>query len=377
MCGGMKLHIFLSTLMVASATGGCTFGDGDDDPVARQAEHLETYDSLHRSLLGRATVFVEGAAQDFTVAGNHLFWIDAAAGNPILRSYNDDTGAKTRYGFAPYLIVATAPNPIDNVNFRVSPSTVAVMNEPDGANLYRVDAEEEHLDKLTLPAPPYGQKWWSYAVDGDIVFTAVLRDEELVVQSFRAGDEQPTVVASLTELIAPEVIGEFFGFAISGSTLIFNESGRIWMADLGGGGSARWAKNDMRVGGVHFDGLGAVYNQDERFYRYDFVSDTREDLTERMLAGYEMNETFAAAHHPTPSTTWFKYQSRIAYVANSGLFTFDMTSGSVAPLLLDARDNSIVFRNPAVLDNGTLFVKGLQSSSGSTGADGPTYRVGL
>jgi membrane-bound inhibitor of C-type lysozyme len=40
---------------------------------------------------------------------------------------------------------------------------------------------------------------------------------------------------------------------------------------------------------------------------------------------------------------------------------------------LNARDNSIVYRHPTVLANGTLFVKGLESASGATGADGPTF----
>jgi len=43
--------------------------------------------------------------------------------------------------------------------------------------------------------------------------------------------------------------------------------------------------------------------------------------------------------------------------------------------VLSARDNSIVYKHPTALESGPLFVKDLESKSGSIGADGPTFTV--
>jgi hypothetical protein len=47
-------------------------------------------------------------------------------------------------------------------------------------------------------------------------------------------------------------------------------------------------------------------------------------------------------------------------------------------VLLDTNDSPFIeYRDPIVLANGVLFTTGLTSQTGSTGADGPVYRVDL
>jgi hypothetical protein len=65
--------------------------------------------------------------------------------------------------------------------------------------------------------------------------------------------------------------------------------------------------------------------------------------------------------------------STIYDVASHGLFSDNIDTDAAEPVLLNARDNSVVYRTPTVLANGTLSVKGLESKSGATGADGPTF----
>jgi hypothetical protein len=54
---------------------------------------------------------------------------------------------------------------------------------------------------------------------------------------------------------------------------------------------------------------------------------------------------------------------------------YDLATHTTRPVLLDARDNSIVYRHPVLLENGKLFVQGLESTSGATGAEGGWYEV--
>ena len=94
-------------------------------------------------------------------------------------------------------------------------------------------------------------------------------------------------------------------------------------------------------------------------------------------ADYEINETFASSHlYYQDPTRWRDY---IIYVANSGLFAYNMRSHEVTPILLEPRtpDLRIVYRYPRVTESGILLVTGLTSTSGAVGADGPVYQVDL
>jgi hypothetical protein len=327
---------------------GCGGGGGEDGDVQTQEEDLAEYESLRTELEGKREVFLEGPAQDFTAAGNTLFWVEAAAGNPLLHSYDAASKQTTNYTFKVYLT---------------------------GPSAYAVGQDMQSLGKLTLPAPPFGQKWWAYSVDGDNLYVMILdnADSKFHLKRWAPGDADMTEVLILDDLIAPNVMGEFHNFAVSGTTLIFDEGNRIWLAELTDA-KAKFAKNEKRVGFADFEKGGAVYNEGSELWRYDVASDARENLSDKIRNNdYRINKTFEAGHHPMDSTTWAKYNSTIFYVANYGIFAYNIDSNTVQPMLLNARDNSVVYRYPTVLANGTLFVKGLESSSGATGADGPTF----
>ena len=347
---------------------------GNDEQT--QEEDIAEYDNLQKSLEGKRAVFVETPAQDFFAAGNSLYWVEVGGGNPLLRSFDDAKKLRTDYTFKVYLTGPGTPNPVDTINYEASGTTVASMNELDGANLYEAGSPEKLLGKLTLPAPPFGQRWWAYSVTGNEVFVVVIdaNSGKHVLQKWSPGQGSPTNIFALDDLIAPNVIGEFHDFAVDGTTLIFDEGFRIWMADLGDA-KAKWAQNDKHIGSANFYAGGAVYSQGQTFFRYDMASDSREDITDKIKAGYSMNKTFAQVHYPAGNGAWCKYKNKVVYHGSYGIFAYDMDTEQVTPLLLDARDNSVVYRDCAAVDTGTLFVKGLLSKSGAIGADGPTYSL--
>ena len=366
---------FLTTVisaLAAAALIGC--GGGGGSGTQTQEEDIAEFESLRAELEAKREVFQKGPAQDFQAAGNILFWTEAAAGNPVLHSFDQASGATTNYTFPPYLVAPSSPNPIDNLNFIGSTSIIVTMNVLDGAQVYSVGQPENKLGKWTLPAPPYGQKWWSYGVNGGDVYAAILEGEKLHLKKWTTAGAE-TDVAVFDDLIAPNTLGEFHNFAVSGTTLIFDEGSRIWIAELGDA-KAKWVQNDNEAGSADFEKGGAVYSQSADFWQYDAATDSRVNLSDKIRGNeYQMNETFKEAHYPVANTTWCKSGSKIIYEANYGIFSYDIATDTVKPLVLDARDNSIVYKYPTALENGTLFVKGLESQSGATGADGPTFIV--
>lgn len=371
----MKTILRQGLLMTFATTlFACGAAAGPDEQT--QEEDIAQYEELQKTLEETREVFVKTAAQDFYAAGNTLYWVEVGSGNPFLRSFDDSSKTRTDYTFKVYLSGVGAPNPVDTINFHASSTMVASMNVPDGANTYAAGAPEQLLGKLPLPAPAFGQRWWAYSVSGNDLYVVVIDDNsgKHTLQKWTPGQASPTTILTLDDLIAPNMIGEFHDFAVDGTTLIFDEGFRIWMADLSDT-KAKWAQNDKQVGSTNFYAGGAVYSQGAEFFRYDMATNSRENITDKIKAGYSMNKTYAQIHYPDNNGSWCKYKNKIVYHGSYGIFAYDMNSEKVIPLLLDARDNSVVYRNPTTVDTGTLFIKGLLSESGATGADGPTYSM--
>jgi hypothetical protein len=332
------------------------------------------YDSLKAELEEKRSVFLKGEASHFSSAGNTLFWVEGEVGDPILHSYDSGSKQTTNYGFKVHLSGPSSPSPFAGLNYSASTTMIATMNELDGANTYAVGSENSPLGKLKLPAPPYGQKWWAYRVDGDNLYVMLQEeaDGKFHLKRWSPGDAALTEVLVLDDLIAPNVMGPFYDFAVSGSTLIWDEGSRIWIAELTDT-KAKWAKNERQVDSADFEKGSVVYSEAHELWRYDVASDSRENLTEKIRESYEMNTTFAEAHYPRQHSTWVKREGVLFYEANSGIFAYDIDENKTQPMLLDGRDNSVIYKYPSALVNGTIFVKGLESTHGSVGADGPTF----
>jgi hypothetical protein len=363
-------------LVLTTTLWACGGGTDDVDPQQAVEDDIAQYESLQQKLEATREEFIKTPAQDFYAAGNTLYWVEVGSGNPLLRSFDDGAKKRTDYTFKVFLTGTSAPNPVDTINYHASSSTIATMNVLDGGNVYAAGFPEQLLGKLNLPAPSFGQRWWAYSVTAEDVFVVVIDSTsgKYMLQKWSLDTSTFTTLLALDDLISPNAIGEFLDFAVDGTTLIFAESGRIWMADLADG-KAKWVQNDKEIGSANFYDGGVVYSQGAEFYRYDMATDTRENLTEKIQAGYSMNKTYSHAHYPDNNGSWCKHKNKIVYHGSSGIFAYDLTSEKVIPILLDARDNSVVYRHPTAVDTGTLFVKGLVSESGAIGADGPTFVI--
>jgi hypothetical protein len=96
-----------------------------------------------------------------------------------------------------------------------------------------------------------------------------------------------------------------------------------------------------------------------------------------MDSDYRLNESYDTAHRWSYDIA--RYGRWIVYIGGTGVFAYHLDEQRVVPVLLQPLDEDmrISYRYPVVLEDGTLYVTGLTSYSGSVGADGPVYRVDL
>ena len=88
-------------------------------------------------------------------------------------------------------------------------------------------------------------------------------------------------------------------------------------------------------------------------------------------APYQFNCTFPSIHYFSQDFT--RWGNWVVYVAGDGVFAYNLSTHAIQPVLLNTRESPfITYRYPVVLPDGTLFVTGLTSASGATGADGPS-----
>ena len=103
-------------------------------------------------------------------------------------------------------------------------------DDPVTFDAYDSSAANQLVDSTQLPAPE-GAKYDAYAVDGQIVyFVDQSTQGATTLMRWTPGQDQaPTAVTTL-ESDGVDV-GEFEDFDVSGNTMVFVESGRIWSFD--------------------------------------------------------------------------------------------------------------------------------------------------
>jgi hypothetical protein len=352
--------------------GGCFFGPDEyevpptsyDDPSAADRE---AYSQLqHRLDLGRSE-FLGERAGELAAVGDTLFWLDFAAFDPTLHS--SKAGAATDYAFS----IGGG----NEFNYRASPQAIATAELAGGSvvyHLYRTGEAATAIGDATFPAPGDEQRWWAYAVDAESLYVVTTGDGT-TLHRYDAGSAEPVVVTTLES--AGCEVGEMWDFGIEAGTMMFVESGRLWSLDLASN-TCHFLGNDTEISGtVDFRPDGVLYDSATGPFFLGADGSTLDIAHAIAGSPYRLNETFSTSHH------WYtdpaRYGAWIVYIGQSGVFAYNRETADVAPILLSPIDADvrISYRYPVVLSDGTLFVTGLTSTSGATGADGPVYRVEL
>lgn len=354
-------------LVVLGFSLACIGGSGEGTPSTGEPtaeEELEAniahYEQVERTLRAGRTEIAIGPTE-LVAVGPNVFWLD-------YHQQWDPTVYVTEPDSEPRALRLLS---YDDLNYRVS-DTLLVTAVPDfGTVAYEViDLDGNALGTTELDAPGGGRRWWAYAADGDEVY--VVDEDADTLLRFAPGGT-PEVVTTFTELGVD--LGVFMDFDVEDGEMIFIESGRIWTADLDAG-TATWLENETQASAVDSNDTHIVYSS-ARGLRIVDRATLQTVALEDAVAHYALNSSFANAHLPSGGT-FSLVGDVLVYLGGSGVFGYDLVTGAVEPLLLDPRyDGSlrVEYINPTATDQGVLYVKGLESESGSVGADGPIYRV--
>lgn len=337
-------------------------GEGEIDTTQRDIQH---YEELAEELEEDREQFLGEAADELRAIGNRVFWLQFPQFAPDLYSWAPGEAEPRRYDFS----IGG-----DAYNYSASEQLVVTAEAQGQELVYRAYAVAESnalLGELTIDGPSDEQRWWAYAADGANVYIAVTGENTKILQ-WRPGSEAQELL--VLEDLGVEV-GELWDiFAYRGRLLVI-ESGRLWLVDPGNQ-TASFMQNQQEVRSVSINKNGVAYPADGGPRYLSFAGGPPIDVGQRIEdSGYELNQTFSSAHRYLSHPVLF--EEEILYVSQSGIFSLDIPTGEVQPLLLEPRDPDLrlVYRDPQVLEDGTVFLQGLASESGAIGADGPIYQL--
>jgi hypothetical protein len=354
----------------------CTGPGADDSDTNTHGQHEgesdnEYYDRVVDELEANRTEFLSDEADELSARGNRLFWLTFPGYDPVLHSMDVAGGGDAvDYDFS----IGS-----DNYNYRGSEEMV-VSADPGGDTVtyraYGIDNPEDLLGSTSFDAPTDGSRWHAYAVDGTTAYIVVTSRVETALYRW-SPPADPRRMWSFDELGYD--IGEFQDFDVEDGTMIFIESGRIWRADVSNG-HGEWLGNPTAISGdVSYDTDGVVWAGDYSLYWYDYVTGGDPvNLTDTInMADYRLNDTYDSAHQIV-ETGFARVHDHVVYESLSGLYLYDLSTGELDPVVLEDReagDVRVTWRDPVLLENGVLFATGLESESGSVGADGPVWRI--
>jgi hypothetical protein len=339
---------------------------GDD----QQAADVAAWNTLVADLDTHRSEFLGKHVQELAPVGTRLFWLDTTNFDPKLRTYDGLTKAKLGYTFS----IGSG----SLYNYRASPTVVVTADPTSDPVVYHAyDAAQtaRELATTTFMKPP-GAQWDAYAVANGTVYVVDTGTSGHTTLWRWTPGQSPAVVTTLES--AGVQVGEFQDFDVSGNTMVFIESGRIWKLDLATN-HATWLMNKTEVSGaVDFRSDGVMFSSASGLMFFDYSKSALVDVTKLINANpFKISTTFAsAAKYQQDFSRWRTY---VIYIGNSGLFAYDMAHDKIVPLLLSPNlaDLRIDYRYPVAIDDGEAFVTGLTSTSGATGADGPTYTIDL
>lgn len=361
------------TLALLSGCGGDGTSGGNTTGGDPNAD-LDQWNKLVSEYDGRRSMFLGAHVQDLAPVGNQLFWYDTTNFDFQLRSYDDTTKAMVNYTFS----VGKG----DLHNYRASANLVVTADpaaDPVVYHAYDPTAPNKEIGKTTMKKPP-GAQWDAYAVSGNTVYIVDTATQGMTtLEKWVPGqDPAPTVVTTL-EAATGTQIGEFLDFDVSGNTMVFIESGRIWRMDLAAN-KATWLMNKTEVSGaVDFRDDGVMFASASGLMFFDYNKSALENVTDLINANpYQVNATFKSASK-IYQADFSRWKKQVLYIGNSGLFAYDLVNDKITPIVLSPNSDMIRvdYRYPVALDDGTAFVTGLTSQSGSVGADGPTFKIDL
>lgn len=368
----LRTSLLGAAALAAGATLAGCLGETNSSPGNTQEQDIAQYDALTAQLDTHKSQALSKEAMYQQAVGMHLFYLKFNGYNPTLYTLNKATSKTTQYKFS----IGTG----DAWDYRMSEQLISTVDTSGGGDqvtysAYATDAEGQLVGQTSIPKPPSGVRWHEHYVDGSTIYFMVESATAHTLTHWNPATQAYDEILTLQE--ANIQVGEFWSFAVLGNTMLFTESGRLWSLDLTTK-QAKWLNKDKTQisGTTYFDADGVFYTSAAGPHYIDPVTGELINLKQKIAANpYKLNETYKSIHNYVQDMT--RYKKIAVYIGNGGIFAYDVVNDKVWPILLSPRSYTlrIDYRRPTILDDGTLYVTGLESTSGAVGAEGPTQMV--
>ncbi len=374
-------RIFGSAVVVCLALSACGLIVGADPLTNTDSVQgdLAEYDALVTELEQRRTLELQDEADWIGTAGDWLLWLEPGPTAPL-----HARGVPDGVEVVGPVAIGDGQTP---ENFRAS-STHAMTARLLGASV-RYEAwrlvDGQLIDQRELPTPE-GALWSPYALLDDRAFVISDDPGSHSVLGWQLGAEPPSSIGTLEQ--AGISVGVLVDFGVlSDGRLIVLESGRLWLLD-DVAWSASWIETDTEVGSrIAFDDEHLLFTTaDGGLHLVDLADASRRRIDEELEAsGWELNPTYASIHLFSGEGATL-LGDRVIYLGSAGVFGFAIDApleDAIQPILLEPRWDPqgeaprIEYVDLWPIAESHVIVTGLESASGSVGADGPVYSVAI
>lgn len=335
---------------------------------------MAQYDELAARLDTNRKEFVSHRYSYQHAIGQQLFFLDFPGFDPRLHRFDAVTETRLDYAFS----IGSG----DQFNYRAS-DTLVVTAQRDGDKVtysaYDASRSSSLIAAVDLPAPGDEQRWWAYAVTGGSVYVVTMEPDGggTWLNRWTPGGAVEKLF-TLEQATGQPTLGLFLDFDVDGDLMLFIEGGRLWRMPISTG-RATWTRNATEISGsVGFEEDRVIWEAPGGLYSYVVETHSLTKISEDIQRStYQLNATYSRVHLYV--NDFWRWGDWLVYGGSGGIFAYNLKTGTVAPVLLEPHDGPlrIVYRYPVVLTDGTMFVTGLESTSGSVGADGPIWRVDL
>jgi hypothetical protein len=370
----------VAPLTLAFAALGCmqptaSTGTGQDTTTTDVAQ----YQSLEQQLAANATVLVPSNASPSSPAAiaNQIFYLEFPAENPTVPSlhrYDDTTRATVDYTFPIGTTDQDTP-----YNYSASATLVTTV-DPSGdtpvLTAYEAGSANVKVASLTLPEPPDGEIFQANAVDGSNVYYIDDSSDPVLVEWVPANGIKTTDVLTFSKLGVDATLA--MSFTVSGNMVLLEDAmGALWSIDVAAEKATAIGNTTAATGGV-YDSSGFLYTTgtgtSTDLDYYDFSSGKTTDVAAAILSSpYALDSTYAMIQDYSSGSAILN--GVVYYVGEGfGLYSFVLSTKTVTPLLLAPQDDSVEYQSPMVLDDGAVFVLGVDTNDPGPGS-GTIYRV--
>lgn len=333
----------------------------ESQEALQQSRDQVSYEDLRMSLQRQASpAAVDGNATYLSSSDHAVYWLLFATYTPTLYRLAPGASEAVAYGFS--------VGSDEDYNYRASDSlVVSAASGTSEYTAYQADQAHDVVGRWQPPPPRSGQKWWSYAVYGNVAYALIEDGDETQIWRW----QPPQAATPLLTIAARDAgLGEITDIGVDESQLIILARTGLWVLDLETQ-ALRRAHVPKELGRHVSMSEGAIVFETNTPASVDVHSLDRGSLDPTDLSAmqrassYRLFETYPTSHY-IDEHGFTRWRDWVIYSAFSGIFALNLETGATQPLLLETLQGSVdgcdALTDPVSTRRGALFVRCLSAT---------------